>query len=138
MSNETKRDVFNDLLEDLADAYIALDGEGIGKELTNEDKQVYLKDYDAALPDDLPVIPKAVSEWIKKCKHRNVTLADTLCMEMRPESVRGWMAFKDGEIANGFDDAGYHRKQEIMAKAWVLGVWRVEETGEIVKLEAEK
>nr|WP_324189246.1 hypothetical protein [Lacticaseibacillus paracasei] len=49
MSNETKRDVFNNLLEDLADAYIALDGEGIGDELTNEDKQVYLKDYDNAL-----------------------------------------------------------------------------------------
>ncbi|WP_432765575.1 hypothetical protein [Lacticaseibacillus paracasei] len=95
----------------------------------------YLSEYDSALPDDLPVIPKAVSEWIKECKHNNTTLADTLCMEMRPESVRSWMAFKDGEIANGFDDAGYHRKQEIMAKAWVLGVWRVEETGEIVKVE---
>ena len=134
MSNETKREVFEDLVEELANAYIALDGEGIGDDLTNEDKQAYLKDYDNALPDDLPVIPQAVSEWIKECKHRNVTLANTLCMEMRPESVRGWMAFKDGEIANGFDDAGYHRKQEIMAKAWVLGVWRVEETGEVVKL----
>ncbi|MEY4714746.1 hypothetical protein [Lacticaseibacillus paracasei] len=133
MSNETKREVFEDLVEELANAYIALDGEGIGDDLTNEDKQAYLKDYDNALPDDLPVIPQAVSEWIKECKHRNVTLANTLCMEMRPESVRGWMAFKDGEIANGFDDAGYHRKQEIMAKAWVLGVWRVEETGEVVK-----
>ncbi|WNX22525.1 hypothetical protein RWA18_03100 [Lacticaseibacillus paracasei] len=138
MSNETKREVFEDLVEELANAYVALDGEGIGEDLTNEDKQAYLKDYDIALPDDLPVIPKAVGEWIKECKHRNVTLANTLCMEMRPESVRGWMAFKDGEIANGFDDAGYHRKQEIMAKAWLLGVWSVEETGEIVKLEAEK
>ncbi|MEN2662170.1 hypothetical protein [Lacticaseibacillus paracasei] len=137
MSNETKRDVFNDLLEDLADAYIALDGEGIGEELTNEDKQVYLKDYDSALPDDLPVIPEAVGEWIKKCKHRNVTLADTLCMEMRPENVRNWMAFKDGDVANDFDRAGYLRKQDLMASAWLLGVWRVEETGEIVKLEAD-
>ena len=47
------------------------------------------------------------------------------------------MEFKDGDIANRFDYAGYLRKQEIMAKAWLLGVWRVEETGEIVKLEAE-
>ncbi|WP_225425971.1 calponin homology domain-containing protein, partial [Lacticaseibacillus paracasei] len=98
MSNETKRDVFEDLVEELANAYIALDGEGIGHELTNEEKQAYLKDYDAALPDDLPVIPKAVGEWIKECKHRNVTLADTLCMEMRPENIRNWMAFKDGDI----------------------------------------
>lgn len=134
MSNETKRDVFNDLVEELADAYIALDGEGIGHELTNEEKQAYLKDYDAALPDDLPVIPKAVGEWIKECKHRNVTLADTLCMEMRPENVRNWMAFKDGDVANDFDRAGYLRKQDLMASAWVLGVWRVEETGEVVKL----
>lgn len=52
MSNETKRDVFNDLVEELANAYIALDGEGIGEELTNEDKQAHLKDYDAALPDE--------------------------------------------------------------------------------------
>ena len=138
MSNETKRDVFEDLVEELANAYIALDGEGIGKDLTNEDKQAYLKDYDTALPDDLPVIPKAVSEWIKECKHRNVTLADTLCMEMRPENVRNWMAFKDGDVANDFDRAGYLRKQDLMASAWLLGVWRVEETGEIVKLEEEK
>ncbi|RND38946.1 hypothetical protein FAM18132_00936 [Lacticaseibacillus paracasei] len=138
MSNETKRDVFEDLVEELANAYIDLDGEGIGEDLTNEDKRAYLKDYDIALPDDLPVIPKAVGEWIKECKHRNVTLADTLCMEMRPENVRNWMAFKDGDIANDFDRAGYLRKQDLMATAWVLGVWRVEETGEIVKLEAEK
>ena len=138
MSNETKRDVFEDLVEELANAHIALDGEGIDEELTNEDKQAYLKDYDNALPDDLPVIPKAVSEWIKKCKHRNVTLADTLCMEMRPENVRNWMAFKDGDVANDFDRAGYLRKQDLMASAWVLGVWRVEETGEVVELEAEK
>ena len=63
---ETKWDVFNDLVEELANAYIALDGEGIGDELTNEDKQVYLKDYDAALPDDLPVIPKEVGEYLKR------------------------------------------------------------------------
>ncbi|MCP9380582.1 hypothetical protein KBX72_16940, partial [Lacticaseibacillus paracasei] len=66
MSNETKRNVFNDLLEELADAYIALAGEGIGEELTNEDKQAYLKDYDAALLDDLPVIPKEVGEYLKR------------------------------------------------------------------------
>ncbi|MEN3088001.1 hypothetical protein [Lacticaseibacillus paracasei] len=135
---ETKRDVFEDLVEELANAYVALDGEGIGENLTNEDKQSYLKDYDNALPDDLPVIPKAVGEWIKKCKHRNVTLADTLCMEMRPENVRNWMAFKDGDVANDFDRAGYLRKQDLMASAWLLGVWRVKETGEIVKLEEEK
>ena len=52
MSNETKRDVFEGLVEELANAYIALDGEGIGEELTNEEKQAYMKDHDNALPDE--------------------------------------------------------------------------------------
>ncbi|MFD1430604.1 hypothetical protein [Lacticaseibacillus mingshuiensis] len=132
MTKETKQDVFDAVLDRLAGYQIYFNGwprESLGD---------YKRRYAAALPDDLPVIPKSVSEWIKECKHGNTTLADALCMEMRPESVRWWMAFKDGDIANGFDDVGYRRKQETMAKAWVLGVWRVEETGEIVKLEEAK
>ncbi|MDT8951299.1 hypothetical protein [Lacticaseibacillus paracasei] len=132
MTLETKRDVLKKAL----DFFVMY---GIEQSINYDLKRYqYLSEYDAALPDDLPVIPKAVSEWIKECKHRNVTLADTLCMEMRPENVRNWMAFKDGDVANDFDRAGYLRKQDLMASAWVLGVWRVEETGEIVKLEAEK
>ncbi|WP_195341065.1 hypothetical protein [Lacticaseibacillus paracasei] len=128
MSNETKRDVLADAVDALADAQAS------GGNIGHQDANLFMAEYDAALPDDLPVIPKAVGEWIKECKHNNTTLADTLCMEMRPESVRWWMAFKDGDIANGFDRAGYLRKQDLMATAWVLGVWRVEETGEVVKL----
>ena len=125
MSNETKRDVYEEIVNEYGFP-------------NDEDYKQLMDRYAAALPDDLPVIPKAVSEWIKKCKHRNVTLADTLCMEMRPENVRNWMTFKDGDVANDFDRAGYLRKQDLMAKAWVLGVWRVDETGGIVKLEEEK
>lgn len=132
MSNETKRDVFEAVWNRLAGYQVFFNG--WPREAIDE----YKKRYNAALPDDLPVIPEAVGEWIKKCKHRNVTLADTLCMEMRPENVRNWMAFKDGDVANDFDRAGYLRKQDLMATAWLLGVWRVEETGEIVKLEEEK
>lgn len=132
MNYETKRDVLKKALD-----FFVMSGIERSTNYGMERYQ-YLSEYDAALPDDLPVIPKLVGEWIKECKHRNVTLADTLCMEMRPENVRNWMAFKDGDIAKGFDNAGYRCKQEIMAKAWVLGVWCVEETGEIVKLEAEK
>ncbi|WP_270235312.1 hypothetical protein [Lacticaseibacillus suilingensis] len=136
MSEETKRDVFDlamSLIRSFEETF--LDHSSYHGSYT---KTKYFCDrYDAALPDDLPVIPEAVGEWIKKCKHRNVTLADTLCMEMRPENVRNWMAFKDGDVANDFDRAGYLRKQDLMALAWVLGVWRVEESGEIVKLEAE-
>lgn len=130
MSDETKRDVFEGLLGDFEDACIALDGEGIGEELTNEDKQAYLKDYDAALPDDLPVIPKAVGEYLKRYK-----LMFTLFGFLRDAVSR---------IDTPLDDLNqtkYHwiaNNQNTFARAWLLGVWRVEETGEIVKLEEEK
>lgn len=124
MSNETKRDVFDDLLEDLADAYISLDGEGIGEELTNEDKQAYLKDYDNALPDDLPVITKAVGEILRSARGQDNLLGvlETAKFGYKVSDTLAWI------IAN----------QNTFATAWVLGVWRVEETGEIVKVEAEK
>ena len=122
MSNETKRDVFEDLVEELANAYIALDGEGIGHELTNEDKQAYLKDYDNALPDDLPVIPKAVGDVIVKLKHKKFSLSGAMSYAA-VVSLSPWMTFEH---------------EDTFALAWVLGVWRVEKTGEIVKLEEEK
>ncbi|EPC29309.1 hypothetical protein Lpp22_1554 [Lacticaseibacillus paracasei subsp. paracasei Lpp22] len=121
---ETKRDVFNDLVEELANAYIALDGEGIGEELTNEDKQAYLKDYAAALPDDLPVIPEAVGEHIRWCKG-----------EGGVDNVSDAMDYTYGDVAAWLYD---ERNSDTFALAWLLGVWRVEETGEIVKLEEEK
>lgn len=120
MSNETKRDVFNDLLEELAYAYIALDGEEIGEDLTNEDKQAYLKDYDAAFPDDLPTIPLAVSEEIKG-SHDSMSLRDEL------ESV--------DSTSDDFSVVDYIENGEsVFAESWSRGLWIVEETGEIVRL----
>lgn len=124
MSNETKRNIFNNLLEELADANIALDGEGIGFELTNEDKQVYLKDYDAALPDDLPVIPEVVGEILQSA-HGQTDLLGVLDTARNGHKVIYPLAWI---IAN----------QNTFARAWVLGVWRVEGTGEFVKAEEEK
>ncbi|WBM89887.1 DUF1642 domain-containing protein [Lacticaseibacillus rhamnosus] len=124
MSNETKREVFGDLVEELANAYISLDGEGIGEELTNEEKQAYLKDYDNALPDDLPVIPEAVGEYIRWCKG-----------EGGIDNVSDAMDYTYGDVATWLYD---ERNSDTFARAWLLGVWRVEETGEIVKVEAEK
>lgn len=118
---ETKWDVFNDLVEELADAYITLEGEGIGDELTNEDKQAYLKDYDNALPDNLPGIPKAVAYAIVKLKHKKFSLSGTMSYAA-VVSLSPWMTFEH---------------EDTFALAWVLGVWRVEETGEIVKLGHE-
>ena len=130
MSNETKRNVFEDLVEELVDVHIALDGEGIGDGFTNEDKQAYLKDYDAALPDNLPVIPKAVSEYIKWGKKYDIQLYMMYYSQLihRP----GFKKLTDDAIS------WIIISSNIFARAWVLGIWRVEETGEIVKLEAEK
>lgn len=132
MSNETKRDVFEDLVEELANAYIALDGEGIGEDLTNEDKQAYLKDYDIALPDDLPEIPELIGKYLNMWKHDHGDLfqafdeGTSASLDVTKwESVQDW--FSDAK--DSFDT---------FARAWVLGIWRVEETGEIVKLEDEK
>ena len=99
MSNETKRDVFETFANECA---------GYEDELYKQ----YLRQYDNALPDDLPVIPKDVSEWLTWCKRKHHSLKDAL----------------DGET---------RVSEDVFARAWLLGVWRVEETGEIVKLEAE-
>ena len=100
MSNETKRDVFGTFADECA---------GYEDELYKQ----YLRQYDNALPDDLPVIPKDVSEWLKWCKSFHHSLKDAL----------------DGET---------RVSEDTFAIAWVLCVWRVEETGEIVKLEENK
>lgn len=116
MSNETKRDVF----EDFADKWAGLDDERYDQ---------YLKQYETALPDDLPVIPKMVGDYIKELRKYHRDLVEVLGMVRDLGITRtvitgalAWIAF----YADTF------------ARAWVLGVWRVEETGEIVKLEAEK
>ncbi|RND80156.1 hypothetical protein [Lacticaseibacillus paracasei] len=109
---ETKRNVFEQLLK----AYQDL----ISKENDDENYRVNITTplnilYDAALPDDLPVIPKVWGDTIEEFKANHYRLS---------EIFTEW-------------DWNYD-EQELIASAWVLGVWRVEETGEIVKLEAEK
>ena len=109
MSNETKHDVFETIADKCA---------GYDDELYKQ----YLKQYDAALPDDLPMIPKAIGEYITSCKARMMDLHDSMFNWLRSEEEDEFMACYS----------------EIFARAWVLGVWRVEETGEIVKLEVKE
>ncbi|ORI31984.1 hypothetical protein BLL61_03825 [Lacticaseibacillus casei] len=106
MSNETKRDVFNDLVEQHQNYVVTVVGDYGVKDKAIEG---WNKRYSAALPDDLPVIPEDVSEWLTWCKRKHHSLKDGL----------------DGETRVSVDR---------FARAWVLGVWRVEETGEVVKL----
>lgn len=109
MSNETKRDVF---------LTVADKGAGYDDKLYDD----FINQYDAALPDDLPVIPKAIGEYITSCKARMMDLHDSMFNWLRSEE----------------EDEFIDCHSEIFARAWVLGVWRVEETGEIVKLEVKE
>ena len=116
MSNETKRDVFDEVVA-IYEAYLddaleqAKDPHPDAGAKRGADK--FQTRYSAALPDNLPVIPKDVSEWLTWCKMNHHSLKDAL----------------DGET---------RVSEDVFASAWVLGVWQVEETGEIVKLDAEE
>lgn len=126
MSNETKRDVFEDAVFNIETA--SPDGPEFAGELRQR--------YDAALPDDLPVIPKAQSDWIKQCKANDDSLSFALGDETTPIEVA-----KTFRVWGGYTRKNAHKWIELentFARAWLLGVWRVEETGEVVKLEAEK
>ena len=125
MSNETKRDVFDELLKMYRNSMALTHEEPII--LDNDGYDVFgkiEKSYAAALPDDLPVIPKAVGKYIKEAKFEDVTLLEALGCARDPvfKNLGRWITSHSEEFS----------------RAWVLGVWRVEETGEIVKLEAEK
>lgn len=116
MSNETKQEVFEyylDMIKAIKDL--------LAPECVLEAR----KRYYAALPDDLPVVSKDVSNT------------------MRTYRFLWWKEFLDKAYDNelsGYEDINYKVRSESaeVVRAWVLGVWRVEETGEIVKLEAEK
>ncbi|OAU79712.1 hypothetical protein PY62_00325 [Lacticaseibacillus rhamnosus] len=104
MSNETKQDVFDALMADMSHG-----------------SEQWRARY-AALPDNLPVIPKAVGDVIVKLKHKKFSLSGAMSYAA-VVSLSPWMTFEH---------------EDTFALAWVLEVWVVEETGEIVKLEAEK
>ena len=127
MSNETKRDVFERALDEWYSLVFAVGNQGeeaYGYCEFDETLSKYEKDYDAALPDDLPVIPEAVGEYIQWCKSYDGIHSISEALYYATESNREWI---------------YRAKNsDTFALAWLLGVWRVEETGEIVKLEEEK
>ena len=129
MSSETKRDVllyFGDyVLRNFNTPNIIFGGEQVAE---------YMQRYDAALPDDLPVIPELISKYLIMRKRDRGDLVQALdegtsflLDGTQWESVQDWFWFSDVKD-----------RVDTFARAWVLGVWRVEETGEIVKLEAEK
>nr|DAL80692.1 MAG TPA: Protein of unknown function (DUF1642) [Caudoviricetes sp.] len=114
MSDETKRDVFEQLLK----AYQDL----ISKENDDENYRVNITTplnvlYDDALPYDLPVIPKAVGRMITKMK--------PTCNSILASQYRDY----------GKDHRWIIHHYDTFARAWLLEAWIVEETGKIVKVE---
>ncbi|UJS06788.1 hypothetical protein L3C06_09195 [Lacticaseibacillus paracasei subsp. paracasei] len=114
-SNETKWDVFVDAVDALADAQAS------GGNVGHQDANLFMAEYEKALPDDLPVIPEAVSDHIKESMENDLRLDDALM-----------------SVPEKFNDVKEPISGYAFYRAWLLGVWRVEETGEIVKLEEEK
>ena len=132
MSNETKRDVFEDALRALED----FGEQGSSWEMAYDDLSArYSAASDAALPDDLLVIPKAVSEYIQEHKAAHDSLAFALTARWIPKEVGDWMFMVAGDSDTELSQIEYVKQQDTFARAWVLGVWRVDGTGEIVKLE---
>lgn len=119
MSNETKREVLERLVGCYAEVYDAYTDE-TGSAYYCDDEPNYLYEYDNALPDDLPVIPEAVGEILRSAHGQTNLLGvlDTVKNGYKVSETLAWI------IAN----------QNTFATAWVLGVWRVEETLEVVKL----
>lgn len=123
MSEETKRDVFDEVRR------VALQDETLLRTanihvLLKQDEEWHSR-YEAALLDDLPAIPKAVGEYIKS--NRTEPLGKVF-----------WHLGCISVALLGSTRSYIVDHSEVFARAWLLGVWRVEETGEIVKLEAEK
>ncbi|OPH01555.1 hypothetical protein [Lacticaseibacillus paracasei] len=132
---ETKRDVFERALTEWYDLVFDVGAQGeeaYGYCEFDGTISKYEKDYDDALPDDLPVIPELIGKYLKMWKHDYGDLSQAFdggtseCLDgTKWESVQDWFNYAQ----DSFDT---------FARAWLLGVWRVEETGEIVKLEAGK
>jgi len=87
--------------------------------------------YDDALPDDLPVIPQTVGEYIKHWKD-DLLIEPLFAIFLTIQHNINTDNPPDLKAENWIIDHG-----DTFASAWVLGVWRIQETGEIVKLEVE-
>lgn len=88
MSNETKRDVFEEFADECA---------GLNDEIYNQ----YMQRYDTALPDDMPVIPKSWADTIEEYKANHYRLekifTDALILNYDEQELiaRAWL---DGYI----------------------------------------
>lgn len=127
MSNETKRDVFEAALNDWKQNFIS----SLPRDGSFEDWSESLSDYSAryvaAMPevvDDLPVIPKCVSEEIKDDYGKN-SLLDELAWASQD-------ALPSSEVSEWIDN-----NEAIFGEAWCRGLWIVKEIGEVTDDDAK-
>ncbi|WP_225420449.1 DUF1642 domain-containing protein [Lapidilactobacillus bayanensis] len=116
MNYETKRDVFEKALREWNDLVhsCGLQGEEAHGGCEFDPILIkYNKDYDAALPDDMPVISVHVATYIEWCKKHNAELREALYF-----STDGFDYVEQDEIRIG-DWIAYH--QEAFARAWLDG-----------------
>lgn len=116
MSNETKQDVLEKLAECYAEVSDAYTNE-TGSPYYCDDEPNYLDEYDAALPDDLPTIPLAVSEEIK---------GSYGSLSLRDELDTADSTSDDPSVIDYIENS-----ESVFAEAWSRGLWIVEETGEV-------
>lgn len=122
MNYETKRDVFEKVLREWDDLVhsCGLQGEETHGGCEFDPVLIkYKKDYDAALPDNLPVIPKAVATYIKKCKHNGIAIASAMDEDKFPKAVADY--FRTYYTRDQWIDL-----QNTFARAWLDG-YQVEE-----------
>lgn len=131
MSDETKRDVFDELLKMFRNSMALTHEETVI--LDNDGQDIFggiERRYAAALPDDLPVIPQAVGEYIQWGKSYDIQLY--MMYSFKFIHSQGFKKLTD------YVESWIISSSNVFARAWLLGAWCVEETGEIVKLEEEK
>ena len=117
MSNETKRDVFEKALREWDDLVhsCGLQGEEAHGGCEFDPILIkYKKNYDAALPDDLPVVPKAVAAYIKKCKHDGIAIASAMDEDEFPKKVADY-------FRNYYTRDQWIELQDTFARAWLDG-----------------
>lgn len=121
MTKLTKQDVFEEALDDWWESFIyRLPHDGSFEDWSAAIGSYHAR-YVAALPDDMPVIPKRISRLIHTMKSVKMNLVQALNYA--------------SSIHNGYDEwALSGNNLDDLARAWLLEVWIIEETGEVVRI----
>jgi len=102
MNDETKQDVLVNAVDALADAQASSDNNvGLG----HQNADLFMAEYEKALPDDLPVIPNYVAEYINCMKSSGRDIWDAM-----------HYPFRSNDISEYMED-----NSEIFVHAWIDG-----------------